>query len=166
MKFNNKPRKEQIFILCMCMAALCVCMLLLGSCSGSCFGCSYGCESGEKFHLGGLSYVSEGCCASSSCKTAIGTIDTNNEDAKLSDMMLASCTQSASNCGGSSSCYTGCFIGKDVDCGDWGLTCGTINNGEINENTIGCIDNCVGTENSRTGEMSWIFQLVYELLGI
>ena len=138
MKFSEKSKIEKLFIIGISVFTICFIMLCLSSCSGSCLGCSYGCESNENYNLGGISYLSEGCCSSSSCQTAVGTIDTNEENADVSDMAMMSCTKSSGGCGGDSSCYTGCFVGKDVDCGDCGITFGTTDGDEVNENTIGC----------------------------
>ena len=146
------------------MFTICILMLCLSSCRGSCFGCSYGCESDENYNLSGVSYLSEGCCSSSSCKTSFGTIDTNEEDANVSDMAIASCTRSSGGCGGDSSCQTGCFIGKDVDCGDFGVTCGTVDENEVNVNNIGCIDGRISCGGE--GEMGILYEIIYYLLGI
>ena len=164
MKFDKKNNAEQIFILALGMFAMCLLILCLGSCNGSCFGCSYGCESDTNFNLGGISCLSDGCCSSSSCQTAVGTIDTNDENANVSDMAIASCTKSSGGCGGNSSCYTGCFIGKDVDCGDFGITCGSTDGEEINENTIGCVNGCLSCGGD--GEMGILYEIIYYLLGI
>ena len=166
MKFKNKPKKEQIFILGMFITVMCILMLCLCSCSGSCFGCSFGCENSELYSLGGISYGTSGCCSSSTCQTAGGTIDTNEEESKISDMILVSCTHSSFDCGGDSSCYIGCFIGKDADCGDWAFNCGTTDANETSETSLGCIDDDFGFNCDGNGEMSWIYQFIYELLGI
>lgn len=164
MKLNNKSKLEKIFIVTICTLTACLLMLCLSSCNGSCLGCTYGCESDDDYNLAGISYLSQGCCSSFSCKTAAGTIDTNEENADVSDMVLASCTKSSSGCEGDSSCYTGCFIGKDVDCGDCGITCGKTDGDESKENTVGCINGCISCGGE--GEMGILYEVIYYLLGI
>ena len=164
MKFSEKSKIEKLFIIGISVFTICFIMLCLSSCSGSCLGCSYGCESNENYNLGGISYLSEGCCSSSSCQTAVGTIDTNEENADVSDMAMMSCTKSSGGCGGDSSCYTGCFVGKDVDCGDCGITFGTTDGDEVNENTIGCVNGCISCGGD--AEMGFLYKIIYYLLGI
>ena len=163
MKFNKKSKAEKVFIIAICMFSLCLVMLCLTSCSGSCLGCSFGCESDEQYNLSGISYVAEGCCSSSSCKTAMGSIDTDAEDSMISDAFVISCTNSSSGCCNTSYCSNGVFVGKDVDCGDCGISCASSTDG--NENIIGCVDGCFYCENTE-GQMSWLYELVYLLLGI
>ena len=165
MKFNKKSNLEKIFIITISMFTMCFMMLCLCSCSGSCLGCSFNCESGEKYNLGGISYVSEGCCSSSSCKTAIGSIDTDEEDTIVSDMFIISCTNSSNGCFNNSSCSNGYFVGKDVNCGDCGISCTSGNNGDTTENVVGCIDGCIYCENTE-GQISWVYEIIYYLLGI
>lgn len=164
MKINEKSKVEKVFIIVISMFALGLMMICLSSCGGSCLGCNYGCESEENYNLGGMSYVSDGCCSSSSCKTSCGSIDTNEENANVSDMTIATCTNASGGCGGSSSCYTGCFLGKDVDCGDCGITCGSMDGDDVSENTIGCIDGCISCGGD--GEMGILYEIIYYLLGI
>ena len=164
MKSNKKTRSEKIFIIIMSMLASFLVMLCLSSCNGSCMGCSFGCEKDENYNLGGISHVSEGCCSTSACQTAAGTIDTNDKKTNVSDIALMSCTRSSQGCCGNSSCYTACFVGKDVDCGDCGLTCGSTNGDNTNETTIGCIDGCVSCGGDE--EMGVLYELIYYLLGI
>ena len=164
MNFNKKSKAEKVFIITISMLSMCLLLLCLSSCSGSCFGCNYGCDSDEHYNLFGISYVSDGCCSNTSCKTSAGTIDTNEEDVNVSDMTLVSCTKSSGGCGGDSSCYTGCFVGKDVDCGDCGITCGSTEGDEVSENTIGCIDGCISCGGE--GNMGVLYELIYYLLGI
>lgn len=164
MNFKEKSKAEKTFIFTIFAFTFCLMLLCLTSCSGSCMGCSFGCESDENYHLGGISYFSDGCCSSSACQTAAGSIDTNEEDVSVSDVAFISCTKSNGGCDGDSSCYTGCFIGKDVDCGDCGITCGSTEGDEVKESTVGCIDGCVGC--GCDSEMGWLYTLIYSLLGI
>ena len=129
MKFNQKNKFEKVFIITIIMCTLCLMLLCLCSCSGSCLGCSFNCESDDQYNLGGVSYVAEGCCSSSSCKTAIGSIDTDKEEAMVSDAFIISCSNSSEGCCSSSYCSNGGFVGKDVDCGDCGISCASSNNG-------------------------------------
>lgn len=165
MKFNKKTKFEKVFISTIIICAMCLMMFCLCSCSGSCLGCSFSCESDDQYNLGGISYVSEGCLSSSSCKTATGSLDIDDEDALVSDMFILACTNSSEGCFSDSSCSNGCFVGKDVDCGDCGISCGSSDNGDETENVIGCVDGCIYCE-STDGQMSWIYELIYYLLGI
>ena len=166
MNFREKSKKEQLFVLCIAIFAMCLLMLCLCSCSGSCFGFSYGCKSGDYSNLIGGSYLSEGCCSNSSCKVAAGTLDDTEEDSEFSDIVLISCTHSSSDCCGNSVCSTGWFIGKDSDCGNWAINCASTDGNETTESTIGCIDKgcaftCQGEE-----KLSWLYEIIYSILGI
>lgn len=167
-----KTKQEKIFLLIVAflMGMLILC---LTGCGGSCLGCSFSCESeDDAYVLGGMSWASDGCCASNSCQTATGCMELEESDDKqdsedngVENMAMSSCTRSYGGCCGTSSCYNGCFVGKGADCGDCGITCGTENDGEYNENTIGCVDGCFGCEESE-GQVSWLYELVYYILGI
>lgn len=172
MKFNKKSKLEKLFIMAISMVAVCFVMLCVTGCSGSCMGCNFSCENEDgAYNLGGISYVSEGCCMSSSCKTATGELifdeDDNNGDSDekaMQDVMYSSCTLSKDGCFGGNSHYIGCFIGKGVDCGNWSATCGTSDD-EITENTIKCVDGCISCEES-SGSKGFLYELIYQLLGI
>lgn len=161
-----KSKQEKLFLLVV-VAMMSLLVLCLTGCSGSCLGCSFNCESeDDSYSLGGISYVSEGCCSSTSCKTASGCVDTGDEEAELSNMVSSSCTHTYDGGCNGSTCYNGCFVGKGVDCGDCGIVCGTVNDdSEVTENTIGCVDGCVGCEKT-DGQMGWLYELIYALLGI
>jgi len=172
MKFNKKAKSEQLFLIIISMIALCIVTVCFSGCSGSCFGCSYACKGeDDSYHLGGLSYVSEGCCMSSSCKTASGELifdedenTTGSDEKAMQDVLYSSCTLSKEGCFGDGSHYIGCFVGKGVDCGNWSATCGSSDE-DIEENTIKCVDGCISCDES-AGRKGFLYELIYQLLGI
>ena len=161
---RKKSEKEKMVVVSLVLILMLSSLCLMG-CGGSCAGCSWGCESGEGYHLGGISYLADGCCSNSSCQTAAGSLDTEDEMATVSDLVLLSCTESSRGCGGDSSCYSGCYIGKDSDCGDFGITCGSNKGDNVDETTVGCVDGCFNCEGEE-GEMGFFYEFVYSLLGI
>lgn len=160
---NRKTKKEQIFIVSViCLLSFVV--ISLTSCNGSCMGCSFSCqdEDGE-YSLGGLSYASDGCCSSYSCKIAAGEL-TGGEDDEIQETYYASCSQFGRGCCSSSSNYTGCFIGKGVDCGNYSVTCGSFDD-DTKENTFKCVDGCVSCDETY-GKKGLLYEIIYEILGI
>ena len=167
----NKFMQKKSFVVIMVVLGIMLTVCMTG-CHGSCLGCTWGCDSESNlsndasYNLGGISWVSEGCCASSSCKTAMGDIDLNSSEDGVSDMFLLSCTHSSNDCSGSSSCYNGCFVGKDIDCGDCGITYGSTNGDNESETLVGCVDGCFDCANEDEAHMGFLYEIIYELLGI
>lgn len=164
---NKKTGQEKVFILTVVFITILFVFCMVG-CGGSCLGCSWGCESeDDEYLLSGISCVTERACSSSACKSSIGCIDADTEDADVDNMMIITCDKAKSNCNGESNCYNGIFLGKcggcgDCgDCGDCGFVCGT----SEDENIIGCVDGCIGCDSS-DGYMKMIFELIYYFLDI
>lgn len=169
MNFNRKTKLEQVFLILVSMIVLCSMVVCFAGCSGSCMGCRYACESkDDSYRLGGFSYVSEGCCMSSSCKTAAGELlfgeDEEAEEDMIKDAFYSSCTISKDGCCGGDSYYTGCFIGKGKDCGNWSATYGS-GDDEVSENTVNCVNGCIGCDET-SGSKGFFYDLIYQLLGI
>ena len=163
MKFDKKTKKEKIFVISIGATIICFAMLCLMGCDGSCLGYKWGCEGEDGYTFGGVSYVSEGCCSSYSCKTAVGDFEVVEEKEidEMQEMFYGSYTRSCDNCGGSSYDYIGCHIGKGEDIGKWSVTCGS----EDKENNLKCSGDGPNCEETY-GEKGSLYELIYMILGI
>lgn len=141
-------------------------MLCLAGCSNSCldFGCEM--ESG-KYCLGGVSCYANSC---DTCTYTYGNIDYEVEtsEGEIGDVTIMSCKSTTLNCTGESGCYNACFTDSCNSCGNCencGVVCGSINNNDIEEKTIGCLDGEITCGNSG-GFWEALFDYINEFIGI
>ena len=137
---NNKSRAEKLFILCVIIIVSFAVICLTG-CNGSCFGCSIGCENNEGGCISGLGYTSDGCGSEDSCAVTFNCVDFEEPyDDDSGDVLLLSCETSKDSCGGKNSSYNGLYCGGCNSCGNFGIFFGEINDSDIEETNLGCID--------------------------
>lgn len=161
MQKKKRTKAEEVLLFAFSILVLCLALLVLSGCSGQCSGCRFGCESEEgSYNVAGVSYVSEGCCSSYSCKLAIGELygDSNDE---IKETYYTSCTQNNRGCCSSETNYGGCFIGKGIDCGKFSVTCGS----NESENNLKFTDGCVSCEET-FGIKGLFYEFIYSLLGL
>ena len=169
---NKKSKKEQLFIFVV-LFTLSILVVCLTGCSGSCLGCSVGCDGNSNIDSVGLSYVADGCCSDSSCKTACGQIRFDYDEeidggtgttSEIGSGYFAGCTTSSSSCSGESYDYSGVLIGTGSTCGACRIAYGSNEMG-VGETNIDFEGGCVSCT-SDWGNMGPFYEFIYEWLGI